>query len=116
MTDQQTADDVVVVTERPVPETRTRPKKQPAYAVIVENDEFHTFAYVIAALSRICGHSLQKAHELAEEIHTQGRAVVWSGTLELAELKRDQIRGYGPDYFAPKPVKFPLGTYVEPMA
>lgn len=116
MTEHQTAEDVLVVTERPAPETRTRPKKQPTYAVIVENDDFHTFAYVIAALSRICGHSLQKSHELAEEIHTRGKAVVWSGTLELAELKRDQIRGYGPDYFAPKPVTFPLGAYVETLA
>jgi len=115
MSSQQTAEDVIVETRRPAPETSTRPKKQPPYAVIVENDDLHTFDYVTEALSKICGHSLQKAFLLAYEIHTQGRALVWSGTLELAELKRDQIREFGPDLHASKVVTFPLGVYVEPM-
>ena len=115
MSPQQTADDVVVQTRRPAPEPSTKPKKQPVYAVIVENDDYHTFDYVIEALSKICGYSQQKSFLLAYEIHSQGKAVVWSGALELAELKRDQIREFGPDQYASKPVTFPLGTYVEPM-
>ncbi len=116
MVEQQTADDVIVETRRPAPERATRPKKQPPYAVIVENDDFHTFEYVIEALCKICGHSLEKAFLLAQEIHTSGRAIVWSGALEVAELKRDQIREFGPDHFPKKPVTFPLGVYVEPLA
>lgn len=115
MSSQQTEEEVIVRTRRPVPETSTRPKKQPSYAVIVENDDFHTFDYVIEALSKTCGHSQQKAFLLAYEIHTQGRTVVWSGTLELAELKRDQLREFGPDVYASKPVTFPLGVYIEPL-
>jgi ATP-dependent Clp protease adaptor protein ClpS len=115
MIDQETVEEPVVVTTRPAPEGKTRPKRQPPYAVIVENDDLHTYEYVIEALSKVCGHSFQKSFLLACEIDTRGRAVVWSGTRELAELKRDQIRGFGPDHFAARPVTFPLGTCIEPL-
>ena len=36
-------------------EERTRPKRQPPYAVIVENDYEHSYAYVIDVISRVCG-------------------------------------------------------------
>ena len=98
-----------------VAQEETRPKKQPPYAVIVHNDEEHTFAYVIEVLQRVCGHSLAKATELTASVHFNGRAGVWSGTKELAELKRDQIRGFGTDFYATRPVKFPLGVTLEPL-
>ena len=115
MIDQETADDVVVTTERPAPKSTAKPKVQPPYGVIVENDDMHTYPYVVEGLSKVCGYSREKAYSLAVEIDTRGRAIVWSGTKELAELKRDQIRGLGPDYFAPQPVTFPLGAYIEPL-
>ena len=115
MTVQETADEVVVVTNKPRRESKARPQKQPPYAVIVENDDLHTFEYVIEGLSKVCGYSRQKAYLLAVDIHNRGRAAVWSGTRELAELKGEQIRGLGPDHFAPKPVTFPLGVYIEPL-
>jgi ATP-dependent Clp protease adaptor protein ClpS len=110
----ETAEEVVVVTAKPAPRSNSKPQVQPPYAVIVENDEFHTFEYVIEALSKVCGHNLQKSKLLAIEIDSQGRALVWSGTKELAELKCEQLRGMGPDYFAPTPVTFPLGVTSSP--
>jgi ATP-dependent Clp protease adaptor protein ClpS len=115
MTAQEAIEETVVVTTRPVPATGARPKRQPPYAVIVENDEFHTFDYVIEVLSKVCGYNRQKALLLAIEIDSVGKANVWSGMRELAELKCDQIRGMGPDHFAPQPVTFPLGAYIEPL-
>src|SRR4051794_38211878 len=106
-------EEVIVVTSKPEPKSKTRPKQQPPYAVIVENDEHHTFQYVIEGLCKVCGHNEQKAFLLAVEIHNSGKAIVWSGTKEVAELKRDQIKGLGPDHFATKPVTFPLGVYIE---
>lgn len=93
----------------------TRRKRQPPYAVIVENDDFHTWQYVIDVLQKVCGHDLSKAYLLTSQIHYTGRAIVWSGALEVAELKRDQIRGFGPDVYPERPVKFPLGVTVEPL-
>ena len=103
-------------TERkPEAKKKTRRKKQPPYVLIVHNDEEHTFPYVIEVLQRVCGHDLAKATELTTQVHYAGRAAVWTGTKELAELKRDQIRGFGPDFYAMKPVKFPLGVTIEPL-
>src|SRR3990172_9441320 len=96
-------------------EARSKTKKQPPDAVIVENDELHTFEYVIEVLQKVCAYDLQKAFLLTQQVHFSGQAIVWSGTLELAELKRDQIRGFGPDHYAAKPVTFPLGVRVEPL-
>ena len=91
------------------------PKPQPPYAVVVLNDDDHTYEYVIETLCRVCGHTPQKAFALAKEIDTKGRAVVWTGMMEVAELKRDQIKGMGPDFYASKQVNYPLGVFIEPM-
>jgi ATP-dependent Clp protease adaptor protein ClpS len=113
--------DVVIVRPKPKSERRskekdkTTPKTQPPYAVIVENDELHTWLYVIEVLQKVFGYDEQKAYLLTSQVHFAGQAIVWSGVLELAELKRDQIRGYGPDVYAMKPVDFPLGVRVESL-
>ncbi len=116
-------DDNTTIVEEPIVVTKrdqktknkTRTKKQPPYAVIVHNDELHTFPYVIEVLQRVCGHPKTKAVELTNNVHYAGQAVVWSGALEVAELKRDQIRGFGPDFHAENTVRFPLGVTIEPM-
>ncbi|HEY0984970.1 MULTISPECIES: ATP-dependent Clp protease adaptor ClpS [unclassified Schlesneria] len=107
-------EETIVSTAKPAPVTRTR--RQPQYSVIVEDDDLHTFAYVIDALSRICGHTVEEAYRLALEIDSKGRAAVWTGAMEVAELKRDQIIGFGTDIYASKPASFPLGCYIEPVA
>jgi len=92
-----------------------KPRQQPPHAVIVLNDNDHTFLYVIDVLRRICRCNIADAQKLTWKIHHHGKAVVWTGSKEVAELKRDQIRGYGPDFYAMQPVKFPLGVRIEPM-
>ena len=91
------------------------PKPQPPYAVVVLNDDDHTYPYVIDALCKVCRHTTEQAFKLAEQIDRTGRAIVWTGTFELAELKRDQIRGMGPDFYAMQVVTYPLGVVLEPM-
>jgi ATP-dependent Clp protease adaptor protein ClpS len=117
--EEQTDNETIVVTTKPAPSKETskpQTKRQPQYTVIVQNDDLHTFNYVIDALCRICGHSQETARRLAIEIDANGLAAVWTGTMELAELKRDQIKGFGPDVYALVPVTFPLGCYIEPLA
>jgi ATP-dependent Clp protease adaptor protein ClpS len=97
------------------PDTSTRPKRLPPHAVVLQNDDRHSFPYVIEVLRRICGHSKTKAFLLTAKIHLTGRGIVWTGSKEVAELKRDQIRGFGPDIYAMRPVNFPLGVTIEPM-
>jgi ATP-dependent Clp protease adaptor protein ClpS len=104
------------VAEAPVEQDeQTKPRQQPPYAVIILNDDLHTFDYVIETLQKVFGYPQQKCEQLAETVHREGEAHVWTGTLELAELKRDQIRGAGPDFYAKQTVKFPLGVRLEPL-
>ena len=58
-----------------------------AWKVIVLNDNHNSFEGVAAALSRILpGVSYDRGMKLANTIHSTGRAIVWSGHRELAEL------------------------------
>jgi ATP-dependent Clp protease adaptor protein ClpS len=106
---------IVVPKEKSKQRSTSRPKKQPPYVVIVHNDDKHTFPYVIDVLQRVCGHSKEKAYQLTHQVHFAGQAAVWSGALEVAELKRDQIRNFGPDFYAIETVRFPLGVTIEPL-
>jgi ATP-dependent Clp protease adaptor protein ClpS len=111
------ADEAVVVTKRPRPETdsSTRPKRQPPYAVILHNDDLNTFEFVAGVLKRVFGYATPKAIHLTMEAHLQGRSVVWSGSLEVAELKADQIRSCGGDPEMRHKGAGALGVSIEPL-
>src|SRR5262245_51522599 len=72
-------------------------KRQPPYNVVLLNDDDHSFEYVIHMLQVLFGHPPEKGYLMAYEVHTQGRVIVLTTTLEHAELKRDQIHAFGPD-------------------
>jgi ATP-dependent Clp protease adaptor protein ClpS len=67
-----------------------------AWKVIVRNDDHNTFDHVARTLHRfIPGISLARGHEIANVIHSSGRAVVFSGEKELAEHYWEQLNGAG---------------------
>jgi len=67
-----------------------------AWRVIVLNDDHNTFEGVAFALAQtIPGVDYESGMRLANEIHTRGQAIVWSGERELAELYHEQLEGYG---------------------
>jgi ATP-dependent Clp protease adaptor protein ClpS len=64
--------------------------------VIVLNDNHNTFQGVAFALSAVIpGVSYDRGLQLADRIHDTGRATVWSGHREQAELYWEQLRGHG---------------------
>jgi ATP-dependent Clp protease adaptor protein ClpS len=64
--------------------------------VIVCNDDHNTFEGVALALARfIPGIDIPRGLALATQIHDSGRAVVWSGVREVAELYWEQLAGVG---------------------
>jgi ATP-dependent Clp protease adaptor protein ClpS len=93
----------------------SKPKPQPPYAVIVFNDSIHTFEYVIETFTKILGYAAEKSYTLALQIHNEGKGIVWSGVLEVAELKRDQLRSAGHDFAGLGAVESPLSVTVEPL-
>ena len=67
-----------------------------AWRVIVRNDDHNTFDHVARTLARfIPGISLQRGHEIANVIHSAGRATVYSGHREAAEHYWEQLKGAG---------------------
>jgi len=91
------------------------PRRQPPYAVVLFNDDEHTFLYVIETLMKVFGYPLEKCYSLTLKVHNEGKGIVWSGAREVAELKRDQIRSAGPDFYAANKVTFPLRVTIEPL-
>ncbi len=83
-------------------ETPTRPDVQevteilPPWLVILHNDDHNEMMYVVGCLQKTVPHlSRDRAFEIMLEAHNHGRAVVTSCPLELAELYRDRLEGFG---------------------
>src|SRR5882672_1482188 len=65
--------------------------------VILLDDDDHSYEYVIEMLQALFAMSPQKAFLCACEVDGTGRVIVLTTSREHAELKREQIHGYGPD-------------------
>ncbi|MEO1008612.1 MAG: ATP-dependent Clp protease adaptor ClpS [Planctomycetota bacterium] len=65
--------------------------------VVLLDDQDHTYDYVIDMLGRIFGYDIPTGFRLATQVDTRGRAVVATLHRELAELRVQQIRGFGAD-------------------
>ena len=66
------------------------------WRVIVLNDDHNTFDHVAHTLARtIPGVSVAKGYSIADTIHNTGRAIVWSGLKEPAELYWEQLASAG---------------------
>jgi len=78
--------------------TRRKFKQLPPFHVVLLDDNHHTYAYVVEMLRKVFGHPEERGVQLAQEVDTQGRVIVLTTHKELAELKRDQIHGFGADW------------------
>ena len=96
-------------------EDETSDQLQPLYHVILLNDDDHTYDYVIEMLTKIFGISESKALSHAVEVDTKGTTILLTCELEKAELKRDQIHSYGPDWRLPRSLGS-MAAIVEPAA
>jgi ATP-dependent Clp protease adaptor protein ClpS len=64
--------------------------------VIVLNDDHNTFQGVAASLAAVIpGVSYDAGLQIADRIHNSGRAIVWSGNREVAELYWEQLKARG---------------------
>ena len=70
----------------------------PMYHVILLDDDYHTYDYVIEMLMKIFGHSREAAFEMATKVDSDGFVIVDTTHKDRAELKRDQVHSYGKDW------------------
>lgn len=99
------------------PETTTdiKTKKQPPYNVILLNDQFHTVEYVVKMCKQLFAMPEERGLQIAEEVDSKGRVILWTGTLEVAELKVDQIHAFGKDTLIAE-CKGSMSAELEPAA
>lgn len=96
-----------------VGEPARKPMRQ--HAVVLLDDDEHTFNYVVETLLKVFKYKVEKCVKLTVAVHNDKRAIVFTGTLELCELKKEQIQSCGTDFYAAKPVTWPLGVDIEPL-
>ena len=93
---------------------KKRHLKIPQYYVILLDDDYHTYDYVIEMLIQTFRHSASTAFEMACKVDARGEVIVDTTTQERAELKRDQIHAYGADWRIPG-CKGSMSAKIEPI-
>jgi ATP-dependent Clp protease adaptor protein ClpS len=84
--------------QQPKSKNEKKPKRQPRYNVILWDDDDHSYEYVVLMMRQIFGHSFAKGFQIAKKVDSCGRCICLTTTREHAELKRDQIHGFGKDF------------------
>jgi ATP-dependent Clp protease adaptor protein ClpS len=95
------------------PKRKPRHKQLPPFNVVLLDDNDHTYDYVVEMLGKVFAYPEQKGYELAKTVDTSGRVIVMTTHKELAELKRDQILGYGADWRLERSAG-PMTAVIEP--
>ncbi|HKA52909.1 MAG TPA: ATP-dependent Clp protease adaptor ClpS [Candidatus Binatia bacterium] len=111
-TERGSSDPIVSTKSKSQEKTRTR--RVPPYHVILENDDFHTLEFVVDVLCKALGYTKERSVQLTLLAHHTGRAVVWTGTKEVAELKVEQIRTFHEIRAADQTSLGPLRCTIEP--
>jgi ATP-dependent Clp protease adaptor protein ClpS len=98
---------------KPATDRRVKPKKIPAYNVVLLNDDDHSYEYVLLMLKAVFGFPFEKGYELALTVDITGRVLLLTTSKEHAELKRDQIHAYGKDRLIAR-CKGSMSAVIEP--
>ena len=93
---------------------KPKTRRQPPYSVVLHNDDINGFDFVVGVLRKVFRYAEPQAHLLTLEAHKSGRSIVWTGALEVAEFKADQVRSCGPDPNMKSRGATSLGVTVEP--
>jgi ATP-dependent Clp protease adaptor protein ClpS len=105
--------DVVAAATKPKEQEETKTRFLPPYHVILDNDDHHSFEFVMGVLQKALGYNEQKCYELTLLAHHSGRAIVWTGSKEVAELKMEQLLSFH-EIKANGQKLGPLGVCIEP--
>ena len=92
---------------------KTKTRRVPPYVLILENDDHHSMEFVIEVLLKTLGYPQERCVQLMMQAHTDGRAIVWTGPKEVAELKAEQIHTFHEIRAGGRDLG-PLGCSIEP--
>jgi ATP-dependent Clp protease adaptor protein ClpS len=92
----------------------TGTRRIPPYCVILHDDPDHSMQFVVEVLCKALGITLERAVEFMWTAHTTGRAAVWTGSKEGAELKAEQIQTFHETHYRDGRNLGPVGVSIEP--
>lgn len=67
----------------------------PTFDVVLWNDPVTLMDYVTHVLKAVFGYGEEKAHQLMMTVHTEGRAIVWTGPQAEAEHRCAKLQARG---------------------
>jgi ATP-dependent Clp protease adaptor protein ClpS len=104
----------IVADPRTKPREETRTRRIPPYHVVLANDDDHSMEFVVGVLRSVLGVTVERAVALMLEAHSSGRAVIWTGPKEVAELKAEQVHTFHEKRDRDETDLGPLGCTIEP--
>lgn len=63
--------------------------------LIIYNDDYNTFDWVIKSLIDVCGHSAEQAEQLSLLIHFKGKATVKTASHDVLQPLKDSLTERG---------------------
>ena len=78
----------------PTVDTQSSEEVSTPWQVIILNDPVNLISFVTLIIRRVFGYSEDKAVQLTMNVHEQGRAIVWTGEREKAEMYVQQLQGF----------------------
>ncbi len=75
-------------------ETRISTELASRWNVLVFDDPVNLMEYVTKVLQKVFAYPREQAEELMMTVHTAGKALVWTGAREPAELYVQQLHGF----------------------
>lgn len=84
------------------------------WQVVLLDDDYHTYDYVIEMLMEIFNHPIELAYRMACEVDSKTRVIVDVDTKKTASKKCRQIQDFGPDWRM-KRSKGSMRALIEPV-
>jgi ATP-dependent Clp protease adaptor protein ClpS len=94
---------------------KTDEQIEPPYHLILLDDDYHTYQYVILMLGKIFGYGPEKAFAMACAVDAQGQAILMTASHAEAERKQEQVHSFGADPLMPES-KGSMSAVIEPAS
>ncbi len=65
------------------------------YRLILCNDDYNTFAWVITCLMKICNHDEEQANQCAHIVHFSGKCEVKRGDKDMLTIMKEKLQNAG---------------------
>jgi ATP-dependent Clp protease adaptor protein ClpS len=65
------------------------------FKIILHNDDFNSFDWVITCLIKICGHEYEQANQIAHLVHFKGECDVKYGDFEKLSILKEKLQNAG---------------------